>query len=315
MLERAIRHWPLKLLALVLAFVVWLSVTGDTSIVQDFNAPLDLRLPPERALSSDPPTAVVVRLRGPETAVRRIDPLRLVVRVALSEDPVGPREVPISAADVIGVPRDVKVDFVSPERVAVVLDRRVERRLAVEPTFMGEPPEGYVYYDSGAEPAELVVVGPASEIEAVERLPTAPIPLDRLTAPATFPAVAVPAPPHARILDPRPVEVRVLVFEAPIERSFGGVRVELRGAGPTEAPVPGSVSITLSGPPAFVAALDAAQVRAVADIDGLAARVTPYRVRLRVEVESSEPGLELFKIRSVRPREVEVRVRERNAGR
>ena len=45
MLDRVLVNWPLKLFAVSLAFAIWVFVSGEDSIVQDFDVPLDLQLP------------------------------------------------------------------------------------------------------------------------------------------------------------------------------------------------------------------------------------------------------------------------------
>ena len=62
MLERVLANWPLKLLSAALAFAIWVFVTGEKRIVQDFSVPLDIRLPDSRILTETPPNTVTVRL-------------------------------------------------------------------------------------------------------------------------------------------------------------------------------------------------------------------------------------------------------------
>jgi len=73
MLEALLAHWPLKLLALLIAFGIWITVTGESSVIQDFRPPLTIAIPADRALAADSPTVVTVRLRGPESMLRRLD--------------------------------------------------------------------------------------------------------------------------------------------------------------------------------------------------------------------------------------------------
>ena len=61
MLEVLARNWPYKLLALGIAFAIWVSVTGDKPIVEDVTLPLQLQVPDTRIVTGDLPTTVTVR--------------------------------------------------------------------------------------------------------------------------------------------------------------------------------------------------------------------------------------------------------------
>ena len=76
MFDWLFRRWHLKVLALALAFAVWVAVTGEGRGVQDFHVPVDVVLGNGAALSGSPPTNVTVRLRGPGFASAPHRPVR-----------------------------------------------------------------------------------------------------------------------------------------------------------------------------------------------------------------------------------------------
>lgn len=310
MLDRLTSNWALKVLALGLAFGVWVSVTGETSIVQDFTPPLDIRLPDDHTLASDAPTTVNVRLRGTETAIRRMDELLLGVRVDLRDGVLGERDVALSARNLTGVPRGVVMEFINPDRLSLVVDRRVRLRLPVEPTFIGQLPDGYAFYGAEVRPKKLVVEGPESELASVQSLATTPLRLDRLTQPVTMTAVAITEGRNVRIADPEPLTVRVIVDATAIERTFSAVRVmvrrDTRRVETTTTPT--TVSVTVSGPPYLIDALRPEMLIAVVDIAGLA---TGRSHRLAVAIDYVNVPVEehpRITVNIVTPATVDVRV-------
>jgi hypothetical protein len=119
-----------------------------------------------------------------------------------------------------------------------------------------------------------------------------------------------------RVVDPRPVEVRAFVDAAPVEVVIEDVPVVLAGQVPGASPVPGAVRVTLSGPPAVLAAIRPGQVRAVADVSSLAPRAEPHRVSLRAEILRVAPDdLARISVRSISSSSVDVVVPERRAPR
>ncbi len=275
-----LRNWPLKLLALALAFGVWASVTGERDLVQDFQAPLTLRLTSDRVLATDPPTTVTVRLRGGSAAIRRLDALRLGVSVDLRDGLVGSREIPLGVEHLAGIPRDVSLEFINPNRLSLVVDRRVRKTLPVEPTFVGVPPEGYTFYGARTEPATLEVDGPESEMEQLEVIQTDPIRLADLTEPETRVVNAVPAQPHVRLVAAISPSVRVIVDATPVERSFEEIKVVLSGARLKVAFTPAKISVTLTGPPHLLDRILPQLMTAQADGSTLTPRPEPYDLEL-----------------------------------
>lgn len=313
MLEAIYAHGWLKLLALALAFGIWVSVTGQASIVQDFDAPLVLRLQDDHVLAAPALTNVTVRLRGPEASIRRLDPLRLGVRVDLQNQPIGPHDVWLSEANLSGVPRGVKLEFFNPTHVTFELDRRLQRRLRVEPTVLGEPPEGYAYYGVQVQPERLLVEGPEAELENLDRLRTNEIRLNRLTQPSTFFPAAVTDSPNVRVIDPGPLEIRVIVDAAPVERAFEQVEVEVLGALFENALSAAALDATLAGPPALLDAVQSEGLRAVVDVTGLEPREQPYILPVRLQFRDAPiDAFASISVKAVSLEEIEVTIRERS---
>lgn len=308
MLDRLLSNWPLKLLALALAFAIWVSVTGENQVVQDVSVPLELRLSEDRVAASATPTTVTVRLRGGESLMRRLDPVPLAVQVDLSGAPLGEQDVQIATTDLVNVPRGVEVEFIDPDRFALVVERRLRRDLAVEVTFLGSPPEGFHFYGAEVLPDSVVVEGPESELTESDVIRTESIQLNERKEPFTAEVDAVPEGAYVRVVDPRPLDVRVEVDEAPVERVLEGIRVEVVGAGEGGSASPDRLDVTISGPPALVERIRPEQVRLIADAEGLELSAQGRQVEVRVEfVEVLARDLPRLAVKSVSRRQVSVR--------
>jgi YbbR domain-containing protein len=286
MLERVLANWPLKLLALGLAFAIWVSVAGERWILQDLQIPLDLDLGRELVVSSQAPTTVTVRLRGRESRMRRLDPVPIALRVDLAKATPGDQDLLLSPQDLVGVPSGVDVDFVRPDRLRLQLERRLVRSLPIEPTFLGRPPAGYTVYGTEITPEVLSVAGPASQVADLEVLRTSPISLEGRTAPFVTRVGVVLERPWIRVTEPRPLEVRVVVDARATERRLEDLPVRIVGAAGPATVVPETLDVTLSGPPTILDRLERSQVRPVVDVAGLVARGAPQAVDVRVVFEN-----------------------------
>jgi YbbR domain-containing protein len=284
MLDRLLANWPLKLLALGLAFAIWVSVTGEKRVVQDFSLPLEIELSPERVLASPTPHTVTVRLRGVESVMRRLDPVPMTLQVDLRETAPGGHEVQLTNEDLSNVPRGVDVEFIDPDRLSLVVERRLRSELDVEVAFLGQPPDGYHFYGAEIVPAKIVVEGPESQVEPLAEVRTNPIRLDQRTEPFVARVGAVPEGQFVRVVDPRPLEVRVDVDAEPEDRIFRGIPVVVIGGGEGSRATPDQLDVTISGPPHLVDRILPDQIRLVADVSDLEPSSRGQAVDVRVEV-------------------------------
>jgi YbbR domain-containing protein len=283
MLDRLAAHWPLKLLALALAFAIWVSVTGESRVVQDFRVPLELQLGDKITVASSPPTTIDVRLRGVESVMRRLDPVRMVMRLDLREADEGEQELVLSRESLSGIPRGVEVDFIDPNRVHVVLARILSVELPVEPTLVGQPADGYSLYDASANPKKLLVEGPEEQVKKLKVLRTNPIRLDDRVEPFVARVGVALAGELVRVLGRETLEVRVVVDEAKVERRIENVPVDVVGAAAGTKVKPETINLILSGPPRLVDRLTLDQIHVIADVSRLAPDTTQADVPIRVE--------------------------------
>jgi YbbR domain-containing protein len=312
MLDAILRHWPLKLLALVLALAVWIAVAGESRVVQDFRIPVDFQLGSSFILEGAIPTTISVRLRGPETTLRRLQPFNLAMRVDLRDADVGERNVQLSESQIDGVPPGVAVEMIDPGRLSLTVTRRARRTVPVAPAFVGRPAAGRAFYWAQAKPETVEIEGPAAKVEAVAHVRTDPIHLDGRTLPFTVRVGAVPDAADVRVVDARPIEIVAHVDVAPVEASFDDVPVLLAGKIFEAVVSPTSVRITLSGPPTLLQAIRPTQLRAVADLEGLAPGREAHQVPLRLDfVGVPLEDLARITVRQLSPSKVRVRLQDK----
>lgn len=118
------RHWELKLLALVFSAGLWVFVMTSETTNLVVSLPLELDpVPPGLVVTGERPESVEVQLHGLRSALSRVSPESLRVRVSLAA--AGPGDLVVSlGAEQIVVPPGVSVLRVNPAVVRVALARR-----------------------------------------------------------------------------------------------------------------------------------------------------------------------------------------------
>lgn len=162
-----LENYPLKLLALGLAVALYLLVHDDEYIERKVSCDVVARLPPtnaDRVLVSDPPSEVLLTLRGPRTRL-----------AALQKSDLQPIQMDLRTheqatynfdARSIAVPASLQVVRVDPSRVSLSWRPRVQREVPVRVELLGRPKRGLAarVLDISGE-RSLVVSGPPDQVE------------------------------------------------------------------------------------------------------------------------------------------------------
>ncbi len=153
------------LLSLGIATVMWLYVAigQNPQVERPMNVDLHVRGLSTTEVVVQAPSRVQVRVQGPRSAVAALTPSLLDAFVDLSGLRPGEHRVPVYVL----TPPDVRVLDRSPAEALVVLDTLIERRLPVEVSLTGTPPEGVTVGQPRVTPDHVLVSGPASQVDEV----------------------------------------------------------------------------------------------------------------------------------------------------
>ena len=210
MIRGLFRNAGLKTLALVIAVALWVLVAGEEESVKVFTVPVDFSVAKDGVLSPDTPGTVQVRLRGSESTLRRITGEDLSLPLDLTSIKPGRRgERPLLARQVRGVPSGAAVESVVPDRLNILVERRITRSIPVAVALLGSPPPGHRLVGTRVEPEQVTVAGPESLLAQMRVAPTEPISLrdERATFTTTTP-IGI-EDPRIELLEPHTVTVRI----------------------------------------------------------------------------------------------------------
>ncbi len=285
----------LKLLALAITLVVWYAVTGQRmpTTIHLRGVHLNFHLPSDMEISNDPRTEVEVTLTGNKSVLERIGARDLVAYVDVSDLKPGERTVQLTPERVtLGLPDGVRVEGIEPNTMPLRIEQRIEVEIEVEARHEGSPPEGYELREIKITPARVRVRGPASRVNALQKLSTDTISLSEHRENFTVQQVAINADALDKKIDliDTVVQVAFEIGERRVEKSFAGVSVrESTGAQAR----PETANVTLYGARSVLEQLRAADLQIALDV-GQDGAITPRLVL--------PPGLEQsVQLRSITP--------------
>ncbi|MFH1176364.1 MAG: CdaR family protein [Acidobacteriota bacterium] len=208
------RHPWAMVVALALASLLWYGKALDRrerisekqvdASVTLVNVPVDL------VITSEVPRSLLLRVRGPLSRLRSLEPAQTGVVIDLGGTGEGEHELAVETRNVI-VPPGVEVVAVSPSALPLRLERITRRVLPVRAKIAGEPASGLVVGRVDVQPPTALVSGPRLQLEALRGVSTDAVSVDGVEGPVEA-VVAVRSPqPLVRILEPLAVRVVVEV--------------------------------------------------------------------------------------------------------
>ncbi len=214
------RDWPLKLVSLALALVLWLllvpaeKVSSEKSLV----IPLETRnVPAGLEIVERPVPTVDVTIRAPKRVLSEITPSSLVARIDLDRATVPQQEYPLNAAMIV-LPPGAQAVKISPSKVTIRLERTVEATLDVHATLRGKPAPGYRITRIEIDPDQVAVQGPESRVKASDAATTAPVDVSGLAESTVFDADIILPRPELRFVAAQ-TDARVTVVIEPEKKT------------------------------------------------------------------------------------------------
>lgn len=169
MLDRILANWPLKLLSIAMAVILWFYVLGskDPQTTQAISVPVVTVNTPQGLEAIDvTPTSVELRVRGRASALAHTEVGNIRMEANLRNAQVGENELPLRVA---GLPLNLTVIPGYPGTATVRLDTVIERQRPVDYERRGDPAEGFIVEEITVEPGEVTVRGATSRVGGVIR--------------------------------------------------------------------------------------------------------------------------------------------------
>lgn len=284
----------LKIIALLLALLLWAHVTTERRYEWEFELPLRItETNSDLVLVSDPPEFVTLRLRGKGKRLLRLRFSYPSVRYWARDIEQG-ENILLLNRDVLELVADPEVTLVSvvePTRMRLTFDRLASKVVPLVASAEGEPARGCLLVGKAlAEPEEVTLRGPEGTVRVIPHLGTSPVYIEGLSASATIGTRVLPPRGRGFQVEPESVFVHVTI-EPEEQQQFDSISVRLVHGRNLEGLVsPSTIDLLVSGPESQMATLAASMISVFIDVSDLQAGeyVLPARIDL-------PPGIALMK--------------------
>jgi YbbR domain-containing protein len=201
-----------KLLSLVAAFVIWLSISSEPELATIVSIPVEYRnYPKDLLISSDIASTISVEARGPARQLRALADSKVacIVDFANVKGP-GERTYTLSAAE-LDLPHGIDLIRTIPSQLRFRFEQRTTRVLPVEVPFSGMLAPGLSIAEKRVEPEGLRVSGPESRVAEAKKLTSDPLDLSSVSNDTEQALAVYAADPELRFLNTPQVKVRIRV--------------------------------------------------------------------------------------------------------
>ncbi|HWE51708.1 MAG TPA: CdaR family protein [Bryobacteraceae bacterium] len=210
------RNLGLKLVSLIAAFFVWLSVASEPELATIVSVPVEYRNYPKNLdISSDIASTIRVEARGPARQLKTLTDsgVAAVVDFSSVQEP-GERTFTLTAAD-LNLPRGIDLMRTVPAQLRFRFENRTTNKVVVAVPFSGSLPPGFTILVKTVDPPELEIEGPESRVRKAAQLTSDPFDLSRVAGDTTE-TLSVYAPDaELRILGTPRVKVNIRVQRVP----------------------------------------------------------------------------------------------------
>ncbi len=283
-----LEDWSLKLLSLAIAIVLWMLVTGQNQpVTAHLNVQLNFIRPPSLEISNDPPRTVDVMLTGSRNKLDDLTSLDLVATVDISDQRAGERVLRLADRAQISLPQGIKVDGYQPSAIPIRLEEIVDRQVTITPKLEGQPADGFEVYGVYLNKGSVTVHGPASRVNALQKVLTESIWLDGHKESFTASNVAIDVPDPKLDLREPVVNVNVEIGERRVEKTFAGVSVSSADGGKVQ---PATTTATVLGVASLVNSLKPEEVKIVLNNDLKPQLEVPDALKGKVVLKSVQPS-------------------------
>jgi hypothetical protein len=270
MFSRLFKNIWLKISALLLAVLTWWGVHNSMETSEDLIYRVRLNLPPNINAKDISPSQFVVRVSGPNEAVKAFRAANHEYLIDLStfkgdEATIQVIEINRSA---IEIPLSMSIQDIPNPKIRITLDPLIQKELRVECNITDKPAPGYLLTGKLVRPSRITRVLPSKDAKTITKIWTVPITVSAATTSIIDRVALIDPLDPSRTLDDF-VDVIITIEPDLAEKSFKDIPVLVLHSPEDKREVildSVKISVTLQGRRDIIETLDKSKLLVFLDI-------------------------------------------------
>ncbi|PYV43260.1 MAG: hypothetical protein DMG06_11305 [Acidobacteria bacterium] len=167
-----LKNFHLKLISVLLALLLWITINGEPKSEISFKVPLEYRNPPKGIeVMDDTVNAIDIRLSASTSLVKRLEATDITAAIDLSDWNLGEKTYSISNVN-IRVPFGVSITKITPNKVRLRFEPTQEKTVDIRPRVIGKVADGYRVDSINCQPSATRIEGPGGRLSAIRFVST-----------------------------------------------------------------------------------------------------------------------------------------------
>jgi YbbR domain-containing protein len=175
-----------KLLSLLIAVVLWISVAREPELATSLSVPVELKnIPDDLDIGSNVPDRMHLEVRGPSGRLSRDNLAGAALILDLADAHAGERTYTIRASN-FNLPSGVTFYRAVPSQITLRFDRLAMQNVKIFPRYSNPPQPGYRIRAYVLQPENVRIRGPEERVRRIDRVWTDPVDLSGVVSSAEF---------------------------------------------------------------------------------------------------------------------------------
>jgi YbbR domain-containing protein len=207
-----LHNFGLKALSLLLAAGLWFMISKDEQPAEvAVRSPIVFQhVPPALEISSESIPEAQIRVRGPERAIRHLQPNEVQAEIDLADVKSGDRTYDLTSRQVRH-PRELEIVQIVPSQLHLAFDTRLTREVEIHPRVTGNFASGEQIVKVYADPSRIIITGPRHHVERIDAATTDPIDATGTLGSAVFTTNVYVSDPLVQVEQATSIRVTVIV--------------------------------------------------------------------------------------------------------
>jgi len=211
-----------KVVALLIACVLWAAAQGVTDVEQSFDIPVQVEnVPDNLVVVEESAHEINLRVMGSRAALRQVAKNLQHYAVSLDGAKAGEHRMAVNK-ELISLPRGARIAARSPSTLVYALESVSSKVVPVRADLTGDLPAGYKLARVSLDPKEIAISGAKSAVRNVREAVTDRVDLSNLRASTTLESAVTLGYPHVWRKDVTGAPIRIRVEVEPVVESTPG---------------------------------------------------------------------------------------------
>ena len=211
----------LKIVSIIFAVIVFfvIHISLNETVIKTVKVTPSLKIPTDSLLTSKLPEISII-LKASKTIIENISNKRLSLTLEADRS-----NQFVITKKLFPELKDIEVIQILPERVSVVVEKVIEKKVPIVLNTINQLPKGYIYKKTPAlKLKEVTIKGPLSYVSVIDKIYTEPLNQNKIVN-TTFKLLNLKVDKFIQVNEPKPIKVEFKIEEQIVKKEFKGLKI------------------------------------------------------------------------------------------